>query len=142
MTLESDGSFKDLASNHPLAVEVAGPTMEACLARAVEAFAEAVADVHPSMEASTRPLRIAWSSTPSALLLAVLEECLRRGREGEVAVGLLDAAVEDGHLQGALQTVPASDPRLRARPRRVVSWHEVSLDRDGDDGWRGRIVAR
>jgi hypothetical protein len=124
-----------------LAFDFEGPTLAASLGRAVEVFAESVADVHPSMVAETHDVELA-GATPSALLLAVLEECLRRGREGEVAVGL-DATVDDGVLQGVVATVPAGDPHVAATLPHVLSWHEVTLEPDGPGGaWRGRVVAR
>jgi len=126
---------------HHLAFEFDGPTLAACLGRAVEVFAESVADIHPSLVADTHEVELA-GTTPSALLLAVLEECLRRGREGEVAVGL-DAIVADGVLSGVVATVPAGDPHVTATLPHVLSWHEVCLEPAGDNGhWRGRVVAR
>lgn len=126
---------------HHLALEFGGPTLAAALARAVEVFGDAVADFHPSLVAARHEVEIA-GSTPAALLLAVLEECLRRGREGEVAVALDDATVADGVLRGVLATVPADDPHVAASLPRVLSWHDVSLDDGNDGGWRGRVVAR
>jgi hypothetical protein len=126
---------------HHLAFEFHGPTLAATLGRAVEVYAESVADVHPSLVASSHPVELA-GATPPALLLAVLEECLRCGRDGDVAVGL-DATLADGILRGSLSTVPAHDPHVAAALPHVVSWHEVSLEPTGNgDGWRGRVVAR
>lgn len=126
---------------HHLAFDFDGPSLAASLGRAVEGFAEAVADVHPSLVASHHRVELT-GATPAALLLAVLEECLRRGREGELAVGL-DATVADGVLRGSVATVPAADPHVSAALPHVVSWHEVSLEPTGSNGaWRGRVVAR
>ena len=124
-----------------LSFEFEGPTLAATLGRAVEVFAESVADVHPSLvAAATHDVELA-GATPSALLLAVLEECLRRGREGEVAV-TLDATVADGVLHGVVGTVPVADPHVEAALPHVVSWHEVCLEPDGERGaWRGRVCA-
>jgi hypothetical protein len=128
------------AGHQHLTFEFEGPTLAATLGRAVEVFAESVADVHPSLVAATHDVELA-GSTPSALLLAVLEECLRRGREGEVAV-TLDATVADGVLHGVVGTVPAADPHVEAAMPHVVSWHEVCLEPDGERGaWRGRVCA-
>jgi len=127
---------------HHLAFEFDGPTIGATLGRAVEVFAEAVADIHPSLVADAHPVELT-GATPAALLLAVLEECLRCGREGRVAVGL-DCAVLDGVLRGSMATVPLDDPHVAAALPSVLSWHEVSLDPAPSDGgrWRGRVVAR
>lgn len=126
---------------HHLAFEFSGPTLAATLGRAVEGFAESVAEVHPSLVTARHDLEVT-GATPSALLLAVLEECLRRGREGEVVVGLDAASVDEGVLRGVVTTVPATDPHVAATLPHVLSWHEVSLEPDGGEGWRGRVVAR
>lgn len=127
---------------HHLAFEFDGPSIGSTLGRAVEVFAEAVADVHPSLVAEPHAVELT-GATPAALLLAVLEECLRCGREGRVAVGL-DCTVTDGVLRGTVTTVPADDPHVAAALPSVLSWHEVSLDPAPSDGgrWRGRVVAR
>jgi len=126
---------------HHLAFEFDGPTLAASLGRAVEVFAESVADVHPSLVAEAHEIELA-GATPAAMLLAVLEECLRRGREGELAVGL-EVTVADGVLRGVVGTVRADDPHVGASLPHVLSWHEVSLEPDGSNGgWRGRVVAR
>ena len=127
-----------------LTFEFDGRSLAAALERAVERFADAVADVHPSMAAAAEDVDIEVNATtPPALLLAVLEECLRRGHEGRLAVGL-DATVDDGVvLRGRLSTVALDDPRVTADLPTVLSWHELSLGHDGEvGGWRGRVVAR
>lgn len=140
MTLESDGSWTDLGSGRVVAFEFHAATVEACLARAVEGFAAAFAEAHPSVEACGHPV-VLTGTTPSALLLAVLEECLRRAREGEVAVGFGSATLDGDIVRGTVEVVPAAEPRVHASLPHVLSWHEVSLDPDAD-GWHGRVVAR
>ena len=142
MALDADGSYMELATGHGFAFELEAPSLTACLSRAVEAFAESVADVHPSIVAEGHAVEIT-GATPSALLLGVLEECLRCAREGEVAVALENASVADGVLRGVVETVPATDSGLRGTLPHVLSWHEVGIDDDPASGtWRGRVVAR
>jgi SHS2 domain-containing protein len=142
LALDADGSYTELATGHGLAFELEAPSLAACLARAVEAFAESVADVHPSIVAEGHEVEIT-GATPSALLLGVLEECLRCVREGEVAVALKNAEVAGGVLRGVVETVPASESGLRRTLPHVLSWHEVGIDDDPASGtWRGRVVAR
>lgn len=130
------------AVGHHIALEFDGPSLAAALAHAVEVFADAVADIHPSLVAEIHRVEL-FGATPAALLLAVLEECLRRGREGQVAVGLDGDVTEEGVLRGVVATVPVDDPHVAATLPRVLSWHEVSLEPNGEDGgWRGRVVAR
>jgi hypothetical protein len=128
------------AVGHHLALEFDGADLAAALAHAVEAWSEAVADVHPSLVADHHAVELT-GSTPSALLLAVLEECLRRGREGQVAVGLQVEVGADGCVRGEVATVPAGDAHVTEPLPHVLSWHEVSLERHGD-AWQGRVSAR
>ena len=142
MALDADGSYTELATGAGFAFELEAPSLAAGLARAVEAFAECVADVHPSVVARSRQIKIE-GATPSALLLGVLEECLRCTREGEVAVALRGAEVFEGGLRGVMDSVPATGAGLRGAMPHVVSWHEVGIDNDPASGtWRGRVVAR
>jgi SHS2 domain-containing protein len=123
-----------------IAFEFQGPTLEDSLARAVDGFAAVFADVHPSLATSDHSVEVC-GATPAALLLGVLEECLRRGREGEVAVSLLPGSLVGDVLPATVRTVPCDDPHVIATLPPVMSWHEVSLDPDAD-GWHGRVVAR
>ena len=142
MALDADGSYTELATGTGFAFELEAPSLAACLARAVEAFAECVADVHPSIVARSHPVAIE-GATPSALLLGVLEECLRCTREGELAVSLRGANVVGDVLRGVMDSVTATDAGIRGAMPHVVSWHEVGIDNDPASGtWRGRVVAR
>jgi len=112
------------------------------LARAVEGFAEAFTDVHPSLQPTRRTIALA-APTPAGLLLAVLEECLRCGSDGEVAVGLAGARIdENGTLRAEVQVVPADDPHVNGVVPPLLSWHEVSLAAHADGEWVGRVAAR
>ena len=142
MALDADGEFTELATGHGFAFELEAPSLAACLARAVEALAESFADVHPSLATRSHPVEIA-GATPSALLLGVLEECLRWAREGEVAVSFRGGVLTDGVLRGVLETVDARESGLHGAVPHVLSWHEVSIDDDPASGtWRGRVIAR
>ena len=73
MTVDAGGDWVRAATSHALAIEFTAPTLEASLARAVEGFADALGEIHPSM-ATERHGFETRTTTPSALLLAVLEE--------------------------------------------------------------------
>lgn len=141
MTVEADGDWNGIADRHTLAVEFSGPTLEATLTRAVEGFADALSDVHPSMVADRHRIEVR-AATPAALLLAVLEECLRCRREGRFAVGLADPVVDGDVLTAGVDTVPVDDPHVQSSLPPVISWHEVSLEAGPGGDWSGRIVAR
>ena len=141
MTVEADGNWSDVTAGPAIAVEFTGPTLESTLHRAVEGFADAFADVHPSMVAEHHRIEV-QAATPSAMLLAVLEECLRCRRDGRFAVGLADPVVDGEVLRADVDTVRADDRHLQPALAPVVSWHEVTLEPDAVGGWSGRIVAR
>jgi hypothetical protein len=141
VTVEADGDWSGIADRHALAVEFSGPTLEATLTRAVEGFADALGDIHPSMVADRHDIEVR-ASTPSALLLAVLEECLRCRKEGRFAVGLADPVIVDDLLRAGIDTVPVDDPHVQSSLPPVISWHEVSLDAGPGGDWSGRIIAR
>lgn len=126
---------------HAFTVEFSGPTLEATLTRAVEGFAESHVDLHPSVLVGHRPIEVT-APTPSALLLGVLEACLRSRHDGCVAVGLSDPVLDGDHLAAELDTVDADHPHVRSDLAPVISWHEVTLEPGPDGGWSGRIVAR
>ena len=141
MTIEAEGDWSERAGGGAIAVEFSGPTLECTLIRAVEGFAESHVDLHPSVAVSSHPIEVK-ATTPSALLLGVLEACLRSRHEGCVAVGLSDPVLRGDHLAAELDTVDAGHPHVRSGLGPVVSWHEVTLEPGPDGGWTGRIVAR
>lgn len=139
--VDAGGEWSGGSEGHAVAVEFHAPSLEAGLARAVEGFADALGEVHPS--AATDQHRFAAeASTPSGLLLAVLEECLRCRREGRFALTLTDPEVAGDELRATLHTVPADAHRGHHPLGAVVSWHEVTLEPGADGAWSGRIVAR
>ena len=141
MTLETEGDWSGAADGHAVAVEFSGPTLEATLTRAVEGFADAFADIHPSMATERHAVEL-HAPTRSGLLLAVLEECLRCRREGRFAVGLSDPQVLGDVLVAGIDTVPADDPHVQPLLAPVISWHEVTLEPGASGTWSGRIIAR
>lgn len=135
-------SFRYLGNGTALALEVTGPTIESCLARAVEGFAGAFADVHPSLLGRRHRLELRAGS-PAGLLRALLEEAIRLGARGELALALTEAAVdEDGGMRGAVEAVPMSEARVYGTAPAVRSWHDLTLERcRAGTGWIGRVVA-
>jgi hypothetical protein len=141
VTVDAGGDWSGGTTGHALAIEFTAPTLEASLARAVEGFADALGEIHPSMVTERHGFETR-APTPSALLLAVLEECLRCRREGRYAVSLSDAVFVDDLFSAGIDTVSADDPRVHAALPPVISWHEVSLESAPGGAWTGRIVAR
>jgi hypothetical protein len=138
MAVEADSSYRYLGNGTGLVLEVRGPTVGSCLARAVEGFSATFADVHPSVVGGDHCIRIDDAS-PSELLLAVLEEALRLGRQGRLAVTAA-ARDGDGRTDIVFETVPFAAARLAGELPPALAWHDVRLEPDGDV-WLGRAVA-
>jgi SHS2 domain-containing protein len=138
VAVEADSSFRYLGNGADLALEVRGPTVESCLARAVEGFVATFADVHPSVVGRGHRFSVG-DSAPSAVLLAVLEEIVRLGHEGDLAVAAA-ASDGDGRTHITFETVPVAAARLADAVPAVLAWHAVRLEPDGD-AWVGRVVA-
>lgn len=136
MALDVESSYRFLGTGDGLALEVSGPTMVDCLARAVEGLSASHVDVHPAVIASKHPLDVDTDASPAALLLAVLEGCMRLGQDGHAPVSL---SVDD--VTGiSIEAVPARSARLLEPWPPVLVWHELALEQV-DGGWRGRIIA-
>lgn len=134
-----DSTYRYLGSGEALAFEVEGPTMESCLARAVEGFSSLCADVHPSVVPEVRAVTLTMQSPP-ALLRAVLEELLRLAICGELAVGVRDTRQTQEGLEVDLEAVPLSAARPPASVPPVLSWHDLALG-EVEGRWVGRVVA-
>lgn len=133
---------------HPadVALDVVGPTLEACLARAgVGMFALMVA---PAPEAclSTGPtgdvvdVRVA-APDPPQLMHAWLEELLvRSDTEGTVFVRC-EVELTDGGVHGRVHGLPADDPRLEPVGPAVkgVTWHGLQTEAQAH-GWRAQVL--
>ena len=142
MTVDAGGDWVGGATGHALADRVhrAHPRGRAWPApsRASPTPSARCTRRWPPSATASRPA----AATPSALLLAVLEECLRCRREGRYAVSLSDAVIVDDLFSAGIDTVPADDPHVHAALPPVISWHEVALESAPGGSWTGRIVAR
>lgn len=140
--VDAGGEWSSASSEgHALAVDLHAPTFEAALARAVEAFADALGEVHPSIPMDQHDLT-ASAHSPSAMLLAVLEECLRCRRDGRLAVTLSGVSHDGDDLFAVVHSVAVDPEHDHPALGPVVSWHEVTLEPGSDGDWSGRIVAR
>jgi hypothetical protein len=134
-------SYRYLGNGTALALEVTGPTIESCLARAVEGFAGAFADVHPSLLGRRHRLELRAGS-PAELLRALLEEAIRLGAGGELALALTEASVDGDGMRGEVEAVPMDEARVYGTAPAVRSWHDLTLERcRASTGWIGRVVA-
>lgn len=137
--MADDGSsFQYLGHGDGIAVQVAGPTVESCLARAVEGVGNAIASVHPSV--ASRPVAVAVEGdSPAELLRCLLDAVAERlDRHGEVALGLADPVHDGRSLHATLRVVPLAATR---GPRRSGPPSPLDVDlRPNGDGWRGVVV--
>ena len=134
---QGDGEYRYLGDGDGLALEVLGPTVASCLARAVEGFVAAFADVHPSVVGADHEIALAGDGA-GALLRGAIEEALRLGRAGHLPVTAIAEVFDDGHAVLHLEAIPVGLARMCVLPP-LLSWQEVSLERD-DGHWRGRIL--
>jgi SHS2 domain-containing protein len=141
LSLDPESSYRYLGSGSDLALEVSGPTVAECLARAVEGVASLFADVHPSIVGVGRRVELDGCS-PSAQLRALLDEVHRCARDGHIVIALQpDGQPEvEGRLAVTLELVAWARARETSPVPDAIDWHDVRLEPDGD-GWVGRIVA-
>jgi SHS2 domain-containing protein len=139
VAVDADSSYRYLGTGAQLALEVSGPTLESCLARAVEGLTSSFADVHPSV--AGRPRRVLVDgSEPAWLLRGVLDAAVGIHTDGELAVTLAGARRGDDELSADLEVVPLHAARLVNGLPHALVWHDVRLDRT-DGHWVGRVVA-
>jgi hypothetical protein len=133
---QAEGEYRWLGEGGRLALEVNGPTIASCLARAVEGFTAAFAEVHPAVVGRSHHVELDGDS-PAALLQGTLEETVRLGQSGEVAVMLTEADVDGDHARLCFEAVPVRAAR-HVTPVDVHNW-QVRLDRV-DGAWSGRVI--
>jgi SHS2 domain-containing protein len=142
VALDAGSSYRFFGwRGHDVAIEVDGPTLAACVARAVEAFSSELADVHPSIVLT--PMTVAVeASSPSLLLERLLDRVVQLVAEGTLPI-TADRVERNGATDRylvRLQTVDASVARrLRLRPT-SRDWRDVHLDQS-PEGWHGVVVA-
>jgi SHS2 domain-containing protein len=133
------GAYQIAGRGSDLAIEVTGPTAEACLAAAVEAFAAALAEVDGSVDRRREPITVPGTA-PADLLVDLIDEAvLRLDTDGALAVGLADAQVDDDGLRGALEMVDLADARVHGTAPKAATWHGARLERTGDH-WEGHVM--
>jgi SHS2 domain-containing protein len=139
VAVDADSSYRYLGTSAELALEVSGPTVESCLARAVEGLTASFADVHPSV--AGRPRRVVVEgSAPAWLLRGLLDAAVGIHRDGELAVTLAGARRGDTELAADLEVVPLRAARLVDGVPHALVWHDFRLDRT-DGHWVGCVVA-
>lgn len=136
-----ESAFRYLGCGTALALEVSGPTVESCLARAVEGLGNAIAVVHPSV--ACRPVAVDLAvagDSPAELLRAVLDAAVDRlVNDGEVALALAAVDCDGDRMRATLSVAPlgAARPPVAAK---APTWQGVDLRRNGR-GWTGRVLA-
>lgn len=137
---ELDDSFRYLGGGGKLAVEVSGSTFPRCLARAVEGFMGAFADVHPAVQGRAVPVHLA-AAAPGEQLQALLAAAVDLSTDdGVVAfVHRIDGEA-GGDLDVTMEVVPRSRGVLAPPAPWAITFHDVRLaERKGR--WRGCVVA-
>ena len=139
MAIEAESGYRYLGSGGALALEVTGPTMESCLARAVEGLADACGDVHPSV-VGRRVEIVVDEAEPASVLRQVLARVAALREAGELPVRVEDTTVEGGRVTVAVEVVRAGGIRIVLDVPNELVWQHLALERRGGH-WVGRLVA-
>ena len=141
MRLSYPQAWEDLDHTADVGLRVRGASPEEALGRLALAFATLVTGGVAPAPVREEQLRVAGGPGLAGTAVALLRELLfRLATAHEVPVGIEVHAVDEGE---ALATVAFGrhDPALHAEGADVkaVTWHEASLERDGD-GWLAQVV--
>jgi hypothetical protein len=139
VAVDADTNYRYLGTGSPMALEVSGPSAEACIACAVEGFTAAYADVHPSVVPADRGF-VLGGDTPVDLLRAVLDASVSLTVDGDLAVSASGLHVVGDKIEGSFDAVPAVWAALAVSLPVSVSWHDLSLVRSNGH-WVARVVA-
>jgi hypothetical protein len=137
---ELDGSFRYLGGGGKVAVEVSGSTFARCLARAVEGFMGAFADVHPAVQGRPTPVHLA-AGDPGAQLHALLAAAVDLSTDDGIVAFVHDVTgTAGGELDVTVEVVPRSCGVLAPPAPWLVTFHDVRLV-EQRGRWRGCVVA-
>lgn len=135
----SIGTYQVAGRGADLGIDVAGPTPEACLTAAVAGLAAAVGDADGTATRRAAPITVT-GDTPVDLLVGVVDEViLRLDADGELAVRLASARLDDDGLHGVLELTALTDVSVRRTAPKAATWHGAHLAPTGD-GWTGHIM--
>ena len=133
------GIHRIVGRGSDVAIEVEGPTMEACLAAAVEGFAAALAAVDPGTRRQRRKIAVPGDA-PADLLVSLMDEAiLLLDAEGLLAVGLTSPRRDGDELRAILDVVALDAVRVHGMAPKAATWHGARLARS-DDHWTGSVM--
>ncbi|MBW3604491.1 MAG: archease [Actinobacteria bacterium] len=133
------GTYQVAGLGSDLGIDVAGPTPEACLTAAVAGLAAAVGEADETATRHDAPITVTGDA-PVDLLVGLLDEVIARlDADGELAVGLTGAQLDDEGLHGVLELVALADVSVRRRTPKAATWHGARLTPAGDR-WTGHVM--
>lgn len=133
------GTYDVVGRGSDIAIDVAGPTAEACLTAAVAGLAAAVGEVRETASRRDEQITVV-GEVPVNLLVDLVDELIvRLDADGELAVGLRGARIDDDGLHGALELVALADVSVRGGAPKAATWHGARLAPAGD-GWTGHVM--
>jgi SHS2 domain-containing protein len=137
-------SYTLVGQGSDLVIEVAGPTVVACLDAVLRGFAAALlggADPASGLATAgtTRPVRVEGRDPPALLLGLVDEAILRLDTDGELVTGLADAEVGTEGLVGHVRTAALDAVAVHGAAPKAATWHGLRLEPD-DGGWSGQVM--
>lgn len=129
---------RQLPHTADLILEAWAPTREECIAEAVQALVECVADVGSATVTRTLPVRFG-PSADEALLVDVLEEVLYILEIfGVVPVATHLEPAEDGGVSGVFDAADLDRVDLVGSVPKAVTLHELEFA--PHDGWRALVI--
>lgn len=133
------GSYRLVGRGSDLGIDVTGATAEACLAAAVAGIAAAVGTPGDTATRRAEPVALTGATAVELLVGLVDEVIVRLDADGDLAVGLTGARIDDDGLTGALQLVTLADVARRGSAPKAATWHGARLEADGDH-WTGHVT--
>lgn len=133
------GTHRIVGRGSDVAIEVEGPTMEACLAAALEGFAAALATVGSDTQRQHREITVAGDG-PADLLVGLVDEAiLLLDAEGLLAVDLRGPGVDEDGLHATVDLVALDAVRVHGTAPKAATWHGARLAGTGDR-WTGHVM--
>ena len=131
--------FELVGRGSDLAITVAGPDAEGCLAAAVRGLAASLVEA-PPREGRRRERVELQGNGPAELLLALMDEAIvRLDSDGELSVDAHHLRMIGDRLEATLELVPLADLQVSGIPPKAATWHDLMLQ-PGDARWQGRVM--
>jgi SHS2 domain-containing protein len=120
-------------------VEAWGPDRASCLREALAGMVEEFAEIPDAAATRVLPLGADRSSAQDALVALLEDVIYAMDVLSVVPVAFHLEETEEGGVAGHMEAVPAGEARIVGPVPKAVSYHELSMDREGDS-WRCHVL--